>query len=135
LKTADYYLPDLRSCKLNEIIKHKSGGQPGNQNARKHGFYSKALTQAEKIKMKDALALDGLDLEIAVLRVKFRSLLTQNGQNLQLINHAVDTLGRLYNIKFRLGRNDSNKLKEAVSSALEEFIISGPTAPDNDESP
>jgi hypothetical protein len=112
-----------RSHPLNHLIQRKTGGQPGNQNARKHGFYSKALTHEEKLQFKDAVDVDGLDQEIAILRVKFKSLVTGPNPDLRLINETAETLAKLYHIKFILSRNDSAKLKEAVASVLEEFII------------
>jgi hypothetical protein len=116
---------------LYDLIKRKTGGQPGNHNARKHGFYSKVLPRNEKRGMKFAAGLEGIDQEIAVLRIKFRSLLAQDGQNLRLINQTVSTLARMYTIKYSFSRNDSSKLKEAVSAVLEEFIIPQPPEPDN----
>jgi hypothetical protein len=113
---------------LDGLIKRKSGGQPRNQNARKHGFYSQALDSPEKHELKYAVGLDGLDQEIAILRVKFRSLLSYDGTNLRLINQTAETLGRLYQIKYGLSKNDSAKLKEAVASVLEEFIVPQPPA-------
>lgn len=70
---------------MEPLIQRKTGGQPGNQNARKHGFYSKVLTHNEKCKLKYASGVDGLDQEIAVLRIKFSSLLSRDGENLRLI--------------------------------------------------
>jgi hypothetical protein len=116
---------------MTSLIKRKTGGQPGNQNARKHGFYSKALTRDEKRGLKHAIGVDGLDEEIAILRVKFRALIAADGQNLHLINQTVETLAKLYHVKYSLSRNDSTKLKEAVASVLEEFIIPAPTDSDN----
>jgi hypothetical protein len=109
----------------------KSGGQPGNQNARKHGFYSKVLAADEKHALFSAAELDGLDQEIAVIRFKFRSLLCQEGQNLHLINQTAETLAKLYHIKNSYCRNDSSKLKEALSSVLDEFVIPQPPDPDS----
>ena len=43
----------------------KPGAPKGNQNARKHGFYSKALDEAEKLQLEEARGIDGLDEEIA----------------------------------------------------------------------
>ncbi len=119
---------------MNNLIKRKSGGQPGNQNARKHGFYSEVLTHDEKCELKFANRVDGLDQEIAILRIKFRSLLSQDGQNLLLINRTAETLAKLYNIKFSFSKNDSSKLKEAVASVLEEFIIPCLPTPDTESS-
>ena len=118
---------------MKELIKRKTGGQPGNQNARKHGFYSKVLAQDEKHQLKYAVDMDGLDQEIAILRLKFRSLLAQEGLNYRLIYQAAETLARLYHIKFSLSKNDSSQLKEAVSSVLDEFII--PQPPDTPNLP
>src|ERR1035437_642876 len=98
---------------MHQLIQRKKGGQSGNQNARIHGFYSKALTHEEKRELKYASGVEGLDQEIAILRIKFRSLLAQDGQNLRLINQTAVTLGRLYNIKYSLSKTDKDKLIEA----------------------
>ena len=108
---------------MKSLIQRKTGGQPGNQNARRHGFYSKVLTHEKKLQLKDAVGVDGLDQEIALLRLKFRELVSAEDQDSRLINQTAETLAKLYHIKYSLSRNDSTKLKEAVASVLEEFII------------
>ncbi len=120
---------------MEPLIRRKSGGQPRNQNARKHGLYSKVLAPDEKRQLKYAVGADGLDQEIAILRLKFRSLLAQDGQNLRLINQTARTLARLYSIKFRHSRNDSDKLKEALARVHEEFVILEPAVPSSNSSP
>jgi hypothetical protein len=109
-----------------DLIKRKSGAQPGNRNARKHGFYSKALTGDEKRNLSFASGIEGLDQEIAIFRVKLNSLLSAEGENLLLINRTAETLARLYHFKTGLAVNDTTKLKDALSSVLEEFVIPGP---------
>ena len=52
----------------------KSGGQPGNQNARKHGFYSKSLTPEQQETIVEARKADILTEEIAFMRVKVQAL-------------------------------------------------------------
>ena len=47
----------------------KRGAPKGNQNARKHGFYSRALTEAEKVELEEASYVEGVDQEIALLRI------------------------------------------------------------------
>ncbi len=116
---------------MEPLIQRKIGAQPGNQNARKHGLYSKVLAPDEKRQLKTASGVDGLDQEIAILRLKFRSLLAQDGQNLRLINQTARTLARLYNIKFSLSRNDAAKLEEAVANVFERYTIAGP--PDSEK--
>jgi hypothetical protein len=111
---------------MEPLITRKSGGQPHNQNARKHGLYSKFLSKDQKRRLKLAAGIDGLDQEIAILRLKFMDLLATEGQNARLINESAETLARLYNIKYSHGRNDISKLKEAVASVLEDFSIPHP---------
>jgi uncharacterized protein YjcR len=48
----------------------KRGAPRGNQNARKHGFYSRVLDDAEELDFEQATEVEGLDEEIALLRVK-----------------------------------------------------------------
>jgi hypothetical protein len=114
---------------MHEIIQRKTGAQPGNQNARKHGFYSKALQPPEKRGLEKAAGVEGLDQEIAILRIKFRSLISQDGQNLRLINQTAKTLARLYQIKFNLSKSDTTQLIEAVRTVFADFVI--PQPPDS----
>ena len=54
-------------------VKRKSGGQPGNLNAFKHGFYSRRFRAVEIADLGTVLA-DSVDDEIALLRVVTRRL-------------------------------------------------------------
>ena len=56
--------------------KRKSGAQPGNQNSRKHGFYSSFVTPAERRKLKEASGLLGLKHELDFLRVKLGTMMS-----------------------------------------------------------
>jgi len=48
-------------------IKRKRGGQKGNLNARKHGFYSATLSPAETSQLWNITNLEGVDPEIAFI--------------------------------------------------------------------
>ena len=39
----------------------KRGAPRGNQNARKHGFYSRILDQAERLDFEQATSVEGID--------------------------------------------------------------------------
>jgi hypothetical protein len=120
---------------MSELIQRKPGAQPGNQNALKHGFYSKALPHQDKLALAAASGLDGLDQELAVLRIKFRDLLTEDGQNLQLINQTASTLARLYHIKNIFSAADSAKLEAALNTVLESFLIPGSSGSEKKSDP
>ena len=72
--------------------KKKMGAPKGNQNARKHGFYAKVLDEAEQFDLELATGVEGIDDEIALLRVKIKSLLEHDPENIKLMMQATNTL-------------------------------------------
>jgi len=50
-------------------LKRKRGAQPGNQNARKHGYYAANLDKQGRLDLKQASSLEGIDEEVALLRL------------------------------------------------------------------
>ena len=81
-------------------MKRNKGAQPGNRNARKHGFYSKVMTRSEKLELQKAVSVEGLGDEIALLRLKIFQLLERDPDNLNLVLQASDILGRLVHINY-----------------------------------
>ena len=79
----------------------KSGGQPGNQNARKHGYYSKHFTPEQMKQLEEINYHKGLDPEIALLRVRLNALIEDPEADPDLILKNLQVLGRLVNIQRR----------------------------------
>ena len=102
----------------NKMENGKRGAPPGNQNARKHGFYSRVLDEEERLDFEQATCVDGLDGEIALLRVKLKSVLRYDPDNMKLIMQATDTLVRLIKTRYNIGKEDKKGLKEAIESVL-----------------
>ena len=75
--------------------KRRPGGQPGNQNARKHGYYSNAPSDEMLAYHEAARNIKGLDGEIAFLRVKIASIEAHNPRNYSLVLTATSGLERL----------------------------------------
>jgi hypothetical protein len=87
----------------NESKKRKSGGQPGNQNACRHGFYSHVLKlPGERSVLNHAVQVKGLEEEISVLRVKLKSVLEQDPDNILLILQIVRAISRLLYVNVEL---------------------------------
>ena len=84
-----------------EEPKRKSGGQPGNQNARKHDFYSRHFTPDQAKQLEDADDLRDLGPEIALLRVKLNALLDDPEVSTELLLRAVNSHARLMAIQRR----------------------------------
>ncbi len=101
----------------------KRGAPKGNQNARKHGFYSKVLDEAEKLDFELATGVEGIDDEIALLRVKIKSLVERDPQNIKLIMQAINTLERLIRTKYNIGKEDKKGLKEAIANVLKDIAL------------
>jgi len=101
----------------------RRGAQPGNQNARKHGFYSRALEEAEGLELAEAAEVEGLDGEIAVLRLKLRQLLQDHPERIDLQIRLANTLARLIRVRYNITPEQKNTLKEAIATVLKDVAI------------
>jgi hypothetical protein len=99
--------------------KRKRGGQKGNRNARKHGFYSATLRPAETRQLRNITNLEGVDPEIAFIRVKLQSSLQHDPGNRRVIREASRLIVKRYSTDYRLDRADCSYLKIVVDKILE----------------
>ncbi|MFC2022282.1 hypothetical protein ACFLTR_03630 [Chloroflexota bacterium] len=104
-------------------MKGKRGAPKGNQNAKKHGFYSKVLDEAERLDFELATSVEGIDNEIALLRVKIKSLLGRDPENIKLIMQATNTLARLVRTRYNISKEDKKGLKEAIGNVLRDVAL------------
>ena len=101
----------------------KKGAPKGNQNARKHGFYSKVLDEAEQLDFELATGVEGIDDEIALLRVKIKSLIAHDPNNIKLIMQATNTLARLIRTRYNITKEQKKGLKEAIGNVLRDIAL------------
>ena len=101
----------------------KRGAPKGNQNARKHGFYSRALTEAEKVELEEAGYVEGIDQEIAILRVKLRDLIENQPDRIELHLEAANTIARLVRTRYQISKEQKKSLKEAIAKVLTDVAI------------
>jgi len=106
-----------------EQPRRKPGGLPGNQNARKHGFYSNRLDEQQQADFEAAVNVEGVDQEIALLRIKIKRLLERDPENVALIVKATNTLARLMMTRFNIRKEDKQGLKEAITSVLRDIAL------------
>jgi len=100
-------------------VKRKRGGQKGNRNAGKHGFYSGTLSPAETSQLWNITNLEGVDPEIAFIRVKLQSSLQYDPGNRRVIREASRLLVKWYSANYRLDPTDRSYLKTVVENLLE----------------
>jgi hypothetical protein len=99
-------------------IKRKRGGQKGNRNASKHGFYSGTLSPAETSQLWSITNLEDVDPEIAFIRVKLQSSLQYDPGNRRVVREASRLLVKWYSANYLLDPTDRNYLKTVVENLL-----------------
>jgi len=104
-------------------VRRKRGGQPDNQNARKHGFYANVLDEAERLDFELATGVEGIDDEIALLRVKIKSVLETDPGNVKLIMQATNTLAKLVKTRYNMTKEQRKGLKEAIGNVLRDVAL------------
>ena len=101
----------------------KRGAPKGNQNARKHGFYSQALNESEQLQLEQARGIEGIDEEIAILRVKLRELIHTHPERLDLHFEAANTIARLVRTRYSITKEQKKSLKEAITKVLTDIAV------------
>ncbi len=107
-------------------VRRKRGGQKGNQNARKHGFYSRALTPAEIGDFWNITRLEDIDPEVAALRIKLISLFQLYPGNSRVLGEASNLLAKWYRAKYRLDSAESSYLKKFIRLILDHLADPSP---------
>ncbi|MDE2969753.1 MAG: hypothetical protein OXT51_06600, partial [Chloroflexota bacterium] len=79
----------------------KRGGQPGNQNARKYGFYSKLLPPERAETMEEALGIRDFTEDLAVMRLRLAELVRDPSSDPNLINRTFTVLARMMEVQIR----------------------------------
>jgi ubiquinone biosynthesis protein COQ9 len=90
---------------------------------KKHGFYSQALDEAERLGLEEARGMEGIDEEIAILRVKLRELIVAEPERFDLHIEAANTIARLVKTRFNINKEQRKSLKEAIAKVLTEIAI------------
>ena len=94
-----------------------------NQKGKKRGFYGRALSEAEKLSLEEARDVEGLDEEIAMLRVKLRELIENDPDKYDLYLKLTNTLARLVGIRYDISKEQRKSLKEAITRVLTEIAV------------
>lgn len=103
--------------------KRQRGAQPGNENARKHGFYSHVMNEANRVEMQYASEVEGIDEEITLLRLKIRELLERDPNNIELLLSATNTLSRLVKTRYNLTPQETKGIQDSIKTVLTDLAI------------
>src|SRR5688572_1900678 len=99
-------------------------------------FYESALNEAEKNSVQIAREVDGIDEEVALLRLRLRTVMeeVETRTDFPLMLRGLDALRRLVEVKYRLGEQQREALGTELALLREELlrIYRGEVAHDGD---
>ncbi|MBN1692028.1 MAG: hypothetical protein JW845_00555 [Dehalococcoidales bacterium] len=122
--------------------KRRRGGQPGNQNARKHGLYSSRLSVDQLYELANILNRGGEAPALIALRIKLASALKSAPDSRRVLMEASKILSKWYLSNSSLSKKDHALFKSFIRAAFKkiqqnqsfftERIVSGPSkTPEN----
>ncbi|HEY54877.1 MAG TPA: hypothetical protein G4N91_01160 [Dehalococcoidia bacterium] len=101
----------------------KRGAPKGKPKSKKQGFYSKVMDEAKRLDFELAAGVEGVDDEIALLRVEIKSLLANDPENIKQLMEATNTLVRLVQTKYKITKEQRQGLKEAIENVIKEIAV------------
>ena len=102
--------------------KRKPGGQPGNRNARKHGFYSGTLSEDELAALWKAVNVEHVDPDVAIIRLKLNSFVQKEAGNPNVLIEAARLVARWGRGKYGLSRKGTTSLRLVVERILTDSL-------------
>ena len=94
------------------------------RSSRTQGFYSRVLDEAERLDYESASGINGIDDEIALLRVEIKKAIAGGDvSNLKLLVNATNALERLIRTRYKINREQRKGLREAIGNVLRDVAI------------
>lgn len=82
------------------------------------GFYVQALSEAERLALADAMEVEGIDQEIALLRLRLRTALAKQPADLSLMFKGIALLARVIATRYGLGKTGRDEMEQALLEAF-----------------
>lgn len=96
------------------------------------GFYHAALDAAERLELQEASRVDGLDHEIALLRLRLKQAVQDRPGDFELMFRGIDLLVRAVSSRYRLSKESQSQLQESVAAAMRGLRQLAPGEDDGD---
>ena len=75
------------------------------------------------MELEEASYVEGVDQEIALLRIKLRELVENEPDRIDLHLEAANTIARLVRTRYQISKEQKRSLKEAIAKVLTEVAI------------
>ncbi len=90
----------------------------------KRNLYHSALDEAERLDFQRAVDLEGLDDEIAILRLQIKALLQEEGSpDLDQLVKVTNALARLVSTRYNISKHDKKGIKDAIGNVLRDIAV------------
>ena len=89
----------------------------------KHDFYEDVFVQDERHLLEKAGEVNGVDDEIALLRIRLRELIRESPERIDVQMKLADTIARLVKTRYQISSEQKKSLKAAVTKVLEEVAV------------
>ena len=90
----------------------------GKASAQPRRFYARALTRAERAALPVALAVEGLDEEIAVLRLRLRQAIEERPDDLALMFKGIELMAKVVATRYRLSKKAERDLAASLANVI-----------------
>lgn len=84
-------------------------------------FYDSAVPEGDRVALDVAREVEGLDQEIAVLRVRLRRALEDHPEKMTLMLKGVELLVKALAAKYRLPKDAKTEVSASIEGVLNEF--------------
>jgi hypothetical protein len=91
---------------------------PTGRQAAARNFYRQALDEAELLDLERAQEMEGLDDEIAMMRVRLKRAVEEHPQDVQLLVKGLDILVRAVGARYRLSPKSRRELADNLAATL-----------------
>lgn len=98
----------------------KKPGRPATH--KPESFYLPAIDEAERIAFSRAAGVDGIDDEIALIRLEIRKAV-KDGTDLRQLVQATNALERLIRTRYQITREQRKGLREAIGIVLQDIAL------------
>ena len=79
-------------------------------------FYGNVVDEAE---LREALAIQGIDEEVAILRIKLREHVKDHPADRLLLQKSVESLAKAVGVRYRIGGKRTNDLASALAATVD----------------
>jgi hypothetical protein len=81
-------------------------------------FYAGAVDAAQRIELEEAAGLEGLDEEIALLRVKLREAVEKRPEDLALMLRGIDMLVKAVATRYKMSKPATEDLADSIAGVI-----------------